>query len=238
MSSAVGDAGEDRSSGPSGWRSRVASLEAAAVAGIVCAIGWSVGLGGLLSIPSLSASDAEIVRYYRQPNAGENALLLLQIVVVASIAFLWFVGVVRGRLGADEPRLAGTVFLGGSVLLAGIMFVGTAALAAPSVLLAVGGRFPDPGAASMARAFAATVLAVFGPRVTALVMISTASLGRTTGALPRWLVALSYLLGVIELVNVTLSQPSLYVFPAWLALVSVVLLIRRPRRSLEPEVSG
>lgn len=238
MSTVPGDPEGGRSIGPSGWRSRAASLEAASVAGIVCAIGWSVGLRGLLSIPSLDASDAEILRYYRQPDAGSSALILLQVVVFASIAFLWFVGVVRGRLGDNEPRLFGTVFLGGSVLLAGVMFVGTAALAAPSVLLEVGGRFPDPGAASMTRAFAATVLSVFAPRVTALVMISTASLGRKTGALPRWLVVLSYVLGIAELVNVTISQPSLYSFPAWLALVSVVLLIRHPEQRLGPDVSG
>ncbi len=212
------------------WRSRVASVEAAAVAGIVCAVGWSIGMRGLLAAPSIDATDDEIVRYFSEPYSGGAAVIYLQVVTVATLAFLWFIGVVRSRLGENEPRLFGTVFLGGGILLAGLIFVGASALAAPSVLLEVGGKAPDPGAASMTRAFAASILSVFAPRVTALVMLSTASLGRQTGALPRWLVLVSYAVGVGEFVNFTIREPSIYVFPAWIAVVSVVLLVRRPPR--------
>jgi hypothetical protein len=219
--------------GSSRWRSRLASIEAAAIAGVVCAVGWSIGLTGLLRLPSLDATDDEILRFYSEVDAGRSATVMLQVVVVATIAFLWFVGVVRSRLGDTEPRLFGTVFLGGGVLLAAVMITGTAALAAPSVLVEVGGRPVDPGAAALSRAFAATVLSVFAPRVSALVVLSTASLGRMTKALPRWLVVLSYVIGVGELVNVTFSAPSVYLFPAWIALVSVVLLVRRPPKGFK-----
>jgi hypothetical protein len=218
------------------WRLRLASVEAAAIAGIVCAAGWSIGLRGLLAAPAVDATDAQIAGYYADPAAGRNALVLLQVIVVATIAFLWFVGVVRGRLGDHEPKLFGTVFFGGGVLMAGVLFAGTAALAAPAVLVEAGGKNPDPGAASMSRALAVTLLSVFAPRVATLVMFSTAALGRATGALPRWLVWVSYLVGVGEFVNVTIARPTIYVFPAWIALVSVVLLVRRPPHgfSLEP----
>ena len=214
------------------WRARLGSVEAAAVAGIVCALGWSIGLRGLLAAPSVDATGAQIISYYAGPGVGSSALVLLQVIVVATIAFLWFIGVVRGRLGDVEPKLFGTVFLGGGILLAGVVVVGTAALAAPSVLVAAGGRAPDPGAASMSRALAVALLSVFAPRVATLVVFSTAALGRVTGALPRWLVWLSYLVGVGEFVNVTVARPTVYVFPAWIGLVSVVLLVRRPAGAL------
>jgi hypothetical protein len=35
--------------------------------------------------------------------------------------------------------------------------------------------------------------------------------------------------GAVEFVNVTLDAPTLYLFPARIALVSVVLLVRRPQ---------
>jgi hypothetical protein len=146
---------------------------------------------------------------------------------------LWFVGVVRSRVGDREPRLFGTVFLGGAVLLAATLIIGAAALAAPSIVTELGGQVVDPGAASMFRSFAAITLSVFAPRFTALVMLSTASLGRATHALPMWLIVSSYVLGVVELVNVTVSEPLVFVFPAWLALVSVVLLVRHPSRGFE-----
>lgn len=55
---------------------------------------------------------------------------------------------------------------------------------------------------------------------------------RAAGALPRWLVWLSYIVGIGEFVNVTIARPTVYVFPAWIALVSIVLLIRRPSHGL------
>jgi hypothetical protein len=217
---------------PRPWRRRLASVEAAAIAGIICAVGWSVGLGILLATPVAGASDAEIVRFYDGPDVGRDAIVALQVMVFATIAFMWFVGVVRSRLGEREPRLVGTVFLGGAIILAGLMLVGAAVLAAPSVLVEAGGT-ADPGAASMSRALAVTLLSVFTPRVATLVMFSTAALARGTRALPRWLIVLTYVVGIFEFVNVTVSTPAVYVFPAWIALVSVVLLVR-PRPQPDP----
>lgn len=216
-------------------RRRLVSIEAAAIAGIVCAISWSLALRGLLRSPDIGASDAEIAEYYGDPSVGTSTLVWLQVLVVGTIAFLWFVGVIRGRIGAREPRLFGTVFLGASILLAALLFVGAALLSAPAVLLAVGDRMPDPDTVSVTRAGAAVVLSVFTPRIATLVMFSTASLGRATGALPKWLVWLTYVVGVVEFVNVSIATPTVYVKPAWVALVSVVLLVRRPAHGFELE---
>jgi hypothetical protein len=205
-------------------------VEAAAIAGLVCAVGWSVGLRGLLVTPSIDASPEQITAFYADPDAGHNTLLLLQLLVVATLAFVWFVGVVRGRLGDAEPKLFGTAFLGGAVLLASVVLIGTAALAAPSVLVDVGGKIPDPGAVGISRAMAVILLSVVAPRVATLVVFSTATLGRSTGALPLWLVWLSYAIGTAEFINVTVAAPTIYLFPAWIAIVSIVLLIRRPLR--------
>jgi hypothetical protein len=65
------------------------------------------------------------------------------------------------------------------------------------------------------------------------VMFSTASLGRATGGLPRWLVLVTFLIGVFELVNVTVATPTVFLVPAWIALVSVVLLVRHPAHAFE-----
>ena len=214
-------------------RSRLASIEAAAVAGIICAIGWTLSLRGLLAAPGLDASDREISRYYADPGHATAALIWLQVLVFSTIAFLWFVGVVRGRIGDREPKLFGTVFLGASILLSGLVFLGATLLAAPAVLVAVADTAPDPGATSLLRGAAAIVWSVVLPRVATLVMYSTASLGRATGGLPRWLVVLTFVIGTIELVNVTVSTPTVFLLPAWIALVSVVLLVRHPAGAFE-----
>lgn len=214
---------------------RFGSIHAAAIAGIICAVGWSLSLAGLLTAPGIAASDEEIVRFYADDSNSTTALISMQVLVVATIAFLWFVGVVRGRLGDREPKLFGTVFLGASILLAGLLFVGAALLAAPAVLVSVGGRSPSPDAVALTRATAAVVLGVFAPRVATLVMFATASLGRATGALPRWLVWLTYVVGAAEFVNVTISVATIYVMPGWVAVVSIVLLVRRPPHGFDLE---
>ena len=121
----------------SGWRRWATSIEVAAIAGIVCAVAWSV------------SSRAEIARFYTDHDDGGHVGVLLGLMVIGTVAYLWFVGVVRSRLGARESRLVGTVFLGASVLLTGLMLVAASALAAPSILLDVSRQGPDPGAAAM-----------------------------------------------------------------------------------------
>lgn len=61
------------------------------------------------------------------------------------------------------------------------------------------------------------MLSVFAPRMATLVLFSTAALARRTGALPRWLIVVTYIVGVAEFVNVTISAPTVYVFPARIA---------------------
>ncbi len=210
---------------------RLASIEAAAIAGIVCGVGWALSLTALLDVPGVGASDEAINEYYAG-SRGTAALVWLQVLVVSTIAFIWFVGVIRGRVGDHEPRLFGTVFFGSSILLAILLFSGVALLAAPAIV-ADAGRTPDPDVVSMTRAAAAVVLGTFAPRIATLVMFSTAALGRVTGALPTWLVWLTYVVGVIEFVNVSVSTPSVLLVPAWIVVVSIELLVRRPGRSLE-----
>lgn len=218
-------------------RRRLVSIEAAAIAGIVCAVGWALSLRGLLAAPGIGATEAEVNEYYSHRSNGTTALFWLQVLVIATIAFLWFVGVVRNRIGDREPRLFGTVFFGSSILLATLVFVGTALLAAPSMLLVVSDETPNAEAVSLTRSSAAIVLSVFLPRVATLLMFSTAGLGRATGALPKWLVWLTYLIGAISFVNVSIATPSVYVVPAWIALVSIVLLVRRPPHGFELETN-
>jgi len=205
----------------------LASLEAAALAGLVAAAGWVFSLSRLLNGPDVEASEAEITSFFAEPGVGDDTALVLQVLFFATAGFLWFIGVVRKRLGRTEPRLFDTVFFGGGILLAASMFVGAAALAAPFVLADRGGSPVDPGAVAMTRGFALVILGTFLPRIAALFVFSSATLSLRTGVLPRWLAYLGYLVGIALIVDVTFSDPSIYALPAWVALVSVVLLFRR-----------
>ncbi|MDJ0497405.1 MAG: hypothetical protein QNJ89_06220 [Acidimicrobiia bacterium] len=215
-----------------GWRASLRSIEAAAVAGLVAAVGWIYALVRLLDGPGVEASEEEITRYFSDPDTGWDTLFVLQVLVIATAGFLWFIGVIRNRVGTPTPKLFDTVFFGGGILVAGMIFIGSAALAAPFIL-ADRGMDVDPGAASMIRSYALVVLAVFAPRVAALVVFSSSTLGLRTGVLPRWMILVGYAVGVSMLLNVTFYSPSVYIFPGWIALLSLVLLFhhhpQRPR---------
>ncbi|MBT8240051.1 MAG: hypothetical protein KJN63_02360, partial [Acidimicrobiia bacterium] len=138
----------------------------------------------------------------------------------------WFIGVIRGRIGEAEPKLFGTVFFGGGILLAGLMFIGSALFAAPLVLVEETDRMVEPDVVATTRVLARIVLGVIAPRVASLFIFSLSGMALRTNALPRWLIYFSYTTGVILFLNVTFTTPSIYVFPCWMAVVSLVLFIR------------
>src|SRR5262249_43164738 len=57
-------------------------------------------------------------------------VLALELVPFAGIAFLWFIGVVRDRIGQREDRFFATVFLGSGLLFVALLFVASAVTAA------------------------------------------------------------------------------------------------------------
>jgi hypothetical protein len=208
---------------------RLRSLEAAAAAGLLAAVGWLVVLRTWLDAPSVGASDSAIRLYYGRYD-GLNGLATLQIMVFSTIGFLWFIGVIRSRIGEAEPKLFGTVFFGGGILLAGLMFVGSAAFATPLVLVQETDRVVDPDMVASTRVFARIMLGVVAPRIASLFIFSLSGMALRTGALPRWLIFVGYAVGVAMFVNVTFAfaTAGVYMFPAWMALASVVLLVRPP----------
>jgi hypothetical protein len=59
----------------------------------------------------------------------------LNLIPFAGIAFLWFIGVLRDRIGEREDRLFATVFLGSGLLFVGMLFV-AAAVAGATIAVA------------------------------------------------------------------------------------------------------
>ena len=65
-------------------------------------------------------------------------------------------------------------------------------------------------------------------------MIATTRLARTRELLPRWLAGVSYLAATFLLVSTTFHPAILLVFPGWVVLLSVVLLLEARRRPSTP----
>jgi MFS family permease len=187
-----------------------------------------------LSVPT-DLADLEI-----SDVAGANRgriLVALTLVPFAGIAFLWFVGVVRDRIGDAEDRFIATVFLGSGLLFLAMLFVATAVAGALVVSIGSGGATPDAEVWALGAHTSSTILNVYAMRMAGVFMISTATITLRTAVMPRWLAFLGYLLALFLLLGVSSLRWAELLFPTWVFVVSVYLLLavgRAPQSPREP----
>lgn len=146
----------------------------------------------------------------------------MALVPLSGIAFLWFIGVVRDRLGAFEDRFLASVFFGSGLIFLAMAFVAMGIAGGILISAADGGSTYDPAVLRLARATMLQISNVYALRMAAALMISLGTIWLRTGLMPRWLGGLTYALALVLLVVTTFSLWTTLVFPAWVLLVSVV----------------
>ena len=70
---------------------------------------------------------------------------------------------------------------------------------------------------------------VVAPRMQAVFVIATSTVVLRSRALPLWLAYLGYVLGLVLFTVPLVIEPMGLLFPSWVLLVSVVLLVTRAR---------
>ena len=209
--------------------------QAASVAGILFAVLFTVALVLLRTSPLVTADDTELVRLFA---AGEDMTLFvagLYLVPFAGIMFLWFIAVIRDQLGEREDRFFATVFFGSGLLFIALTFA-AGAVASMSV---VGTRYlgldaPTEQDMNMTRSLSYALLFGYATRAAAVCLISIATLGLRSRTFPRWFAISGYLVGVLLLLVVAFFDWVVLLVPAWVALVSVFILVRERGRSRAP----
>jgi hypothetical protein len=147
----------------------------------------------------------------------------LNIVPFAGIAFLWFIAVLRDRLGEREDRFFATVFLGSGLLFLAMLFV--LAAIADGLLAAFGiGSQRDAAAFQLARAAAFSIANVYMVKMAAVFMFTSSTLIISTEIAPRWIAMIGYGLAVVLLAGSAFVSWSFLVFPLWILLVSASIL--------------
>ncbi|HEY9662624.1 MAG TPA: hypothetical protein V6C65_29570 [Allocoleopsis sp.] len=211
-------------------RKHLRAPKAAAIAGIVFSVLLIISLVLLLlSIPvSLGENGAWLT------TGGKSVLLALNLVPFAGIAFLWFMGVVRDRLGKNEDQFFATVFLGSGLLFLALLFA-SAAVSGSMILLYL--NQPDRQLAAGAYRFGGTLarqlMTTYAIRMAGVFMISTSTLFIQTQVIPRWMGWLGYGLALIMLLRMGHIDRIGWVilsFPLWVLLISVYILIDNYRK--------
>jgi hypothetical protein len=160
----------------------------------------------------------------------ELVLVALGLVPFAGIAFLWFVAVLRDRIGEAEDRFFATVFLGSALLFVALLFV-TAAVAAGLVASAGdnAGIFKSSDAWEVGRSATYQLMTVYAMRMAAVFTIATSTILRRVGLAPRWLVVTGYATGAVLLVTLAFATWIELLFPIWVLVLSVYVLIAGSR---------
>ncbi|MFI6365420.1 hypothetical protein ACIBG0_21985 [Nocardia sp. NPDC050630] len=217
---------EDTESAPT--PRRLSTPRAAALAGVV----FAVLFGTTLILIRIDMPDG-IEGSTHWLNSQRSAIRIATVLMpFAGISFLWFIGVVRDGFGRYEDRFFLSVFLGSGLLFLAMMFVGTAVAAG---LVSSDTDVTDPAARAEVVDFGKMVVVsacqTYALRMAAVFMISLATIWLKTGLMPRWLAGLSYLAAVALLVASETTRWMTLAFPAWVLVVSVLILVRSPSRT-------
>ena len=209
--------------GPLSRRRRV---ESAAVAGVVYAILTGLTLVITWSVPSSLQSEAEWETWIGESVNRGWLLAALNLASIGAVAFLWFVAVIRRRLGDREDRFFATVFFGSALVYVGLWLVAASILAAPA-LIATPDRTVSVDAVRFAEAFAEGLLLVATPRIQAVFIATSSTLFLRTKVLPRWLAYLGYALALVMLVIPFVATPLGLGLPVFVLIASITVFFSR-----------
>ena len=205
---------------------------AASIAGILFAVLFTAGLLLLRTSPIVGAGDAELARIFATGQDGPLFVAGLYLVPFAGIMFLWFIAVIRDQLGDREDRFFATVFFGSGLLFIALVFVAGAVASMPVVgTRYLGFRAPTEQDVNLTRSLSYALMFGFATRAAAVCLISIATLGLRSRTFPRWFAISGYLVGVLLLLVVAFFDWVVLLIPAWVALVSVFILVRERGRS-------
>jgi hypothetical protein len=201
---------------------RAATPVAGAIAGIVFAVLFTV------SMTVLRRTMGDVAHDTGAWLTGDTGFFkfALALVPFAGLAFLWFIAVARERLGRFEDQFFSTVFIGSGLLFLAMIF---AAAATAGAIVAAAANDPAGFASSTtytyARQAVTQILAVYALRMAAIFQLSQASLWLRTRVMPRWMALITIVVALVLLFVFTQSWWVVLVFPAWVLLVSVYILV-------------
>ena len=170
----------------------IRSPRAAAVAGIIFSVLLAVALS---LVRSAAPSDPDAAGDWLVDGGRRKAVVVaLNLLPFAAIAFLWFIGVVRDRIGEGEDRLFATVFLGSGLLFVAMM-LSAAALAGGLLFTANDNAISASqlGIWDFGRRITNTLLNVYAMRMAAVFILTTTTLAVRLRLIPWWLAVAGYL---------------------------------------------
>ena len=207
---------------------------AGAIAGILFAVLQITSLILIhVSIPADSFIHADWLA-----EGSDDIGLALGLLPFAGIAFLWFMGVLRDRLGHLEDQFFSTLFFGSGLLYLAMTFA-TAAIAGG--LITLYDVNPDlvisSGFISYGRAMIYKFDNVYAIRMSGMFMIVLGTIWVRKGLMPRWLAISTYLIALALLIGISLYPWITLFFPAWVFVISAYILVLNYRLAINDRIT-
>jgi hypothetical protein len=208
-----------------------------ALAGVVHAVLFLLSFWLVTRTPGANASDAELVAFYSGAADRRPILVGLYLMPFAGIAFLWFSDALRvwnHAYGRRENLLLSNMQLFAGILYVGLFFVTAAAVTVTAASVEISSGPVDPMLARLFPEYGRTLFYFFALRMAAMFCFATSSIQLAAGILPKWLGQIGYAVGVVLLLTPTFSDWLALVFPAWVLVLSVSILLAAGPRAAAP----
>ena len=166
-------------------------------------------------------------RWVAEPTKRAWVSLAVNLLPYAGIAFLWFIGVIRDRIGQHEDRFFATVFLGSGLLFVAMLFVSCAVAAGLTrEASSAGAATSRPEIWRIDARISALLLNDYAMKMAAVFMISIATISLRTRVIPRWLTFSGYVGAAVLLAGSVITLWVELLFPLWVLLLSGEILWR------------
>jgi len=196
----------------------------AAIAGVIFSLLMIVGMGIARTAVPADLTQPDV--WLSEPDRRAAVRLALYLVPFAGIAFLWFMGVLRDRLGELEDKFFATVFLGSGLLFVACLFAAAALMGALIGAVAAGNlRSPDSATLYVDRRAIDALVNLFAMKMAGVFMISTCTIGLRSAIFPRWIAFAGYACALVLLLVIANWKWIQLVFPLWMLLVSMQILL-------------
>ncbi len=202
---------------------------AAGVAGIIFTV-LLVLSEVIIKTPPVNLGDGELLAWFREVQVSNVTLVGLYLVPFAGLAFLWFVAVIRHRIGRHEDQFFGTAFLGTGLLFVALLFAGVAAGGSLVAGYRFFGDLDYPGADMIRamRSLSFTLIYVYAAKMAGAFVFVCNTIALRTGIFSRWVAVVGYVVGFVLVFNFGFFETVTFVFPAWVAFLSIYILINAP----------
>lgn len=209
---------------------RAAALTGAV--GAVFSVLFLISLWLLRSAPRPREGDQVFVDFYSSDERRKLVLVGLYLLPFSAVAFIWFIAALRQWVARSTRR--GSQLFGTVQLLAGVSFIiltlaAAAASVLPAVLYELTDTPPEPTLSRQFPLYGEALLLVFGIRMAAIFVMSTATLTRHTGVMPRWFHILSIIIAIVLFLSYSLSFLLIVVFPIWVLAFGLLIIVHARR---------